>query len=60
MQLTKNDWSSRVNRKTYLKAIILVLLLATLCATVLILAVKMIKEPSLTQGKLHDVLYQNL
>ena len=45
MQLSENKWRCRIDSKLYLKAIMLVVLLATFTATLLILFVRTNKEP---------------
>ena len=45
MQLRENKWYCRIDCKTYLKAIMLILLIAILTATLLILFVKTNKQP---------------
>jgi len=45
MQLRENKWYCRIDCKTYLKAIMLILLVAILTATLLILFVKTNKQP---------------
>ena len=45
MQLNESKWRGRIDSKMYLKAIMLVILLATFTATLLILFVKVRKEP---------------
>ena len=44
-QLRENKWYCRIDCKTYLKAIMLILLIAILTATLLILFVKTNKQP---------------
>ena len=45
MQLRENKWYCRIDCKTYLKAIMLILLLAILTSTLLILFVRTNKQP---------------